>query len=158
MVWFCNLRFSRFFFRTRILEEEESTKVTDYAPWDNASTPKLPEPANRSSTLFPSISPRKMLKIDPFTLSDVGRICSFLPALMRRPLCSPEVMRNLSLSGSYSTAKWSAIFSRFLGPIPRTSTKSSSLWKGPWILRYSTIRWLSLEPNPGTDSSSFAVA
>src|SRR5690606_19209686 len=43
-------------------------------------------------------------------------------------------------------------------PIPGTSWSSSTVRKPPCWSRYSTIRWASTGPTPGSDSSSAVVA
>jgi len=62
-----------------------STKMADLAFRLRASIPRAPVPANRSSTLAPSVRREMILNMDSLTLSDVGLVAipvgaaSFLP-------------------------------------------------------------------------------
>lgn len=87
------LKLSKFLLMILMLAEDESTKVTDSAPRDKASMPKLPEPAKRSRTTLPSTSSFNTLKIDPLVLSELGLILACLTELKTRPLCLPAIIR-----------------------------------------------------------------
>ena len=73
----------------------ESTNVARAEPWDSASMPRAPLPANRSSTSAPSITPRlrRALKIASRTLSDVGRVRPPGGATSVRPRALPPTTR-----------------------------------------------------------------
>src|SRR4030042_3699267 len=78
---------------SRIARLPFSTKMVFFAPRLRASIPKFPVPAKRSRTTFPSISLWRMLKIDSFTRSEVGRREWFLGVANFRPLDVPLMMR-----------------------------------------------------------------
>src|SRR4030067_89772 len=71
----------------------DSTRTAEKAPRERASRPSAPVPANRSSTLAPSVLLPRMLKTASRTRSAVGRTDCPLGERSSRPRHFPDTMR-----------------------------------------------------------------
>ena len=77
----------------------ESTSVACAAPRESASMASAPEPANRSSTRAPSMSPR-IENSASRTRSEVGRVAAPRGATSGRPPDCPAITRTPAARGA----------------------------------------------------------
>ena len=77
----------------RVLEYHD--QMTDWAPRDNASKPRAPVPANRSSTCISTISDCSQLNRVSRVRSPVGRSPDNAGMGNFRPRCTPPMMRSV---------------------------------------------------------------
>ena len=83
----------RFLWMSRTACLPFSTKKALFAPRLRASIPKFPVPAKRSRTTFSCTSSPRMLKIDSFTRSEVGRMDGRRGVNNLLPLDAPLMIR-----------------------------------------------------------------